>query len=227
MERTPTYAEIRQQRAIARHPVFEAGMPGGPTYHHPLPRSKFLVAAGPPELFPEEYDTRIDTDAAYDPASRARGLAWIIRVAADSEIHEGWFDREGGGNNCAEISALIGALMRAGAEGRSKLLIRTDNRLASHLLARVDRPRLERVSNLAARLWSLLPKFEAVAVAWCPERALKEVDRLSKSMIRRRGGLPSVDTRGHMLARVGKGHALKGVEIPEFTAWMAWEERFP
>jgi ribonuclease HI len=227
----PSDADIRLRKRTARDTagplVFEAGVPGGPVYRHPLPRRKFLVATGPPELFPQEYDTGVDTDAAYDPITRSRGLSWIVRVNGDSEIREGWYDREGGGNNCAEISALVGGLIRARAEGRRRILVRTDNRLASHIITRVDRPRLPRVVELATRLWALLPSFEAVAIAWCPEKDLKEVDKLSKTMIRRLGGTPVSGARAHFVSRLGRGQALRGVEVRELSSWMAWDERFP
>jgi ribonuclease HI len=227
----PNYSDINLPRRAAPEAagpfVLEAGVPGGPVYRHPLPRGKFLVATGPPELLQQEYDTRIDTDAAYDPLTRSRGLAWIVRVNGDSEIREGWYDREGKGNNCAEISALVGGLIRARAEGRKRILVRTDNRLASHIATRANRPQLSSVDELAKRLWGLLPSFEAVAVAWCPEKNLKEVDKLSKSMIRRPGGSSASGARGHFLGRFGRGRALRGVEVREFSAWMAWEERFP
>jgi ribonuclease HI len=227
----PTYSEIRLHRKslreIARRFVFEAGVPGGPAYRHPLPRGKYLVASGPAELSAQEYDTQLDTDAAYDATTRSRGLGWIVRVHGDSEIREGWYDREGGGNNCAEISALVGGLIRARAEGRKRVLVRTDNRLASHILARVDRPQLQRVAELATRLWALLPSFQAVAVAWCPERELTAVDKLSKMMIRRSEGPSAAGVRGHFVERFGKGRALRGVEVPEYAQWMGWEERFP
>jgi ribonuclease HI len=227
----PSYADLRLQRKTAREsrgaPLFEAGVPGGPVYGHPLPRGKFVVAKGPPELFPQEYGTSIDTDAAYDPSTRSRGLAWILTVAGDSEIREGWYDREGGGNNCAEISAIVGGMTRARAEGRKRILIRTDNRLASHIITRADQPRLPRVVELAACVSAILPSFEAVAVAWCPEKQLKEVDRLSRLMIRRRTDASGADSRAHLVERFGRGHALRGVEVREFSSWMALEERFP
>jgi len=168
----------------ARIHVLEVGKPDGQKWTHPLPRGIYLVARGDPRLEEGEYDSHLDTDAAYDRGTRARGLGWILRKGPALEVREAWLDNEGVGNNCAELSALLGGLRRAQIEGCHRLLVRTDSRLASHIITRVDEPRKPTVVDLAGKIGVLVESFEAVAVRWTPEKELKEVDRLSKSLLR-------------------------------------------
>ncbi len=125
------------------------------------------------------------------------------------------------------MSALIGGLTRSLAEGRKRVLVRTDSRLASHILTRVNRPRLPRVEEAANHLWRLLTHFQAVAAAWTPGRQLRDVDRIFKRMMHLRDPTRMDGIRGHMLAKVGRGSALRGVKVPLFESAMGWEERFP
>jgi ribonuclease HI len=225
-----THQQLREERRAARimsgMGVKELGRPEGPSHTHPLPRKVYLVAHGMTALQEGEYESRLDTDAAYDPARRARGLGWILRIGSAVEVKEAWLDFEGVGNNCAEVSAMVGGLVRARAEGARRVLLRTDSRLASHLLTRVDRPQLRSVAAVATELYSILPSFEAVAVRWTPERELKEVDRLSKSLLKN-ASFRSPNLRAHMVARHAQRQSLPAPDVPEFRRWFEQLERFP
>lgn len=226
-----TYAQLRDERRALRilqgHGVREVGHPNGECYDRPLPRGLFLTVRGDAATPEADYDSRLDTDAAYDPDHRARGLGWILRKEDGLEVRESWGDFSGVGNNCAEISAIVGGLVRARAEACRRVLIRTDSRLASHVLARVNTPRLPRVIEVAHVALGLLDSFEAVAVRWTPERELREVDRLSRMFFRGPHALePGPTTASFTQFKAGRSKS-RGVPPKELIGWREGWVRFP
>lgn len=186
----PTYEDLRRSRAAERDRksarVVGEGM-AGKKYTHPLPRRVYFVATGSPDIPLSSYQATIDSDAAYVSETDSRSMAWVIHRDGQVLLKEGVADLHGVGNNCAEVSASIGGLARAHAEGFNRVLLRTDSRLASHLIAKVNDPKQPRVAALRDALYSELANFEAVGVAWTPEKELKAVDKFSKLLLRTLG----------------------------------------
>ncbi len=217
------------QRSIKSRWANEMGRPDL-VHRSPLPEGCFVVPWGHPEVVSSQYDATLSTDAAYDYDTHRRGLGWILERTNGDVVREGLEDYRGRGAPSAEISALIGGLLRAREEECRRVLVRTDNRLASHVLAGVNIPRQPHIVALANSMWSLLPHFANVAVAWVREKGNREADRLTRITTTPGQGRPEAQrlgTRTHFLMRSSVRPVQKGRHRDPFDEWMYGEMEFP
>jgi ribonuclease HI len=188
-----------------------------------------LVVRGDAAIGEGAYDVEVDTDAAFDGGRRMRGLGWILRPRNGDTIREAWadFHTEGGAHNCAEISAMVGGLLRARAEGYRRVVVRSDSQFATEILSQQTRPAAIRVRAVTDVLRALVPMFEGLAVKWCPAADLRQADRLSRTFMRGTHARLTNEACYYLLdVRGTSPHYLRRT-LPEIAPWDRWGGKFP
>jgi ribonuclease HI len=210
--------------------VCRTGYPNERFNRMSVPERIHVVAHGDPSLRVGSYDVQLDTDAAFDYKRKLRGLGWILRPTKQGDVvRESWSDfyLPGMGHNCAEISAMIGGLVRARAEGFRRVLLRTDSTFAAEIVTRLVPARSEHIVKVTGILLPLLANFEAVSVRRTPASELKQVDKVSRTFMRGMHSRQTNEASYYLLESRGDRASAGRPTLAEIAPWHKWHGRFP
>ncbi len=157
------------------------------------------------------------------------GLGWILRPVRGDLIREAWsdFHTAGGAQNCAELSAMVGGLIRARAEGYRRVVLRSDSQFATEILTLQVRPAANRVIKVTDYLRLLIPQSDALAVRWTPAGELKQVDKLSRTFMCGAHARLTNDACYYLFDTQGASRRRVRPTFPAIAPWHCWEGKFP